>query len=538
MRYIYALRKKEERSNTDLKKYVNEIKNSLKYLDVEEENYIVVNTDSFEFSFSGCITRGYLQQMGKRLAELGVGKGGFVRQNNKAYAFLSFDESKAEDEQVSVELVDCSTIDFEDEYRRNNMPEWVSFYRKVELSTTHISIKRARDIFGGFYELTKENDVVLLVELKYYYLTNERYNEYLESSDTYDYISSRYPQNSIRKNTCIIEHLYSAGRYRQDLVDLADITFLNVVSSSEKERVISKFNLKMESHIGQQYETNTKGRNQDTNYTFTIHNVGQALATSLREKGEQPFFYFDYGIACGRNKFTLPVDAELPIAENATILLSHVDEDHWCGFRINPEALKCRWVVPQKPGKALKKMLSSVYLSGGSISLYRANGLNIFRIKSVNNCMVDGNEKSKIKSLRAPKTVHENGNALYIFAEHEGKKYKIAVSGDQDYDYQNNNYLKDVNLLVACHHGGKYSWSKKAIVPRPNTDENTLIYSYGQGNTYGHPSEVGEYVKQGWKTEHRTPLDGAYKIDLKLIDNTSLKGMIKADNPMGMEFEV
>ena len=210
MRYIYALRKKEERSNTDLKKYVNEIKNSLKYLDVEEENYIVVNTDSFEFSFSGCITRGYLQQMGKRLAELGVGKGGFIRQNNKAYAFLSFDESKAEDEQVSVELVDCSTIDFEDEYRRNNMPEWVSFYRKVELSTTHISIKRARDIFGGFYELTKENDVVLLVELKYYYLTNERYNEYLESSDTYDYISSRYPQNSIRKNTCIIELLFSA----------------------------------------------------------------------------------------------------------------------------------------------------------------------------------------------------------------------------------------------------------------------------------------------------------------------------------------
>ncbi|MDE6829743.1 MAG: hypothetical protein K2P34_05360, partial [Lachnospiraceae bacterium] len=102
MRYIYALRKKEERSNTDLKKYVNEIKNSLKYLDVEEENYIVVNTDSFEFSFSGCITRGYLQQMGKRLAELGVGKGGFIRQNPKAYAFLSFDESKAEDEQVSV----------------------------------------------------------------------------------------------------------------------------------------------------------------------------------------------------------------------------------------------------------------------------------------------------------------------------------------------------------------------------------------------------------------------------------------------------
>lgn len=59
-----------------------------------------------------------------------------------------------------------------------------------------------------------------------------------------------------------------------------------------------------------------------------------------------PFFYFDYGIVCRRNKFTLPYDVELPIAEGATILLSHVDEDNWCGYRINPDALKCRWMIP------------------------------------------------------------------------------------------------------------------------------------------------------------------------------------------------
>lgn len=534
MRYIYALRKKEERNNTDLRKYENEIKNALEYLNVSKDNYVVVNTDSFEFSYSGCIPRGYLQELGKRFARLGVGRGGFIRQNNKAYTFLSFDESKAEDEQVLVELADCSTVSLETEYRQDNVPEWVNFYSKVELSTTYISEKRAIDIFGRFYELAKEKNVVLLVELKYHYLENRRYIEYLEFGD----ISDRYYQNPIRENTCIVEHLYSAGHYRPNFVDLADIKLLNVVSDSERESVVSKFNLEIESHIGQQYETNILDRNRDTKYTFTVHNVGQALATSIREKGKQPFFYFDYGVACRKNKFTLPVDVELPIAENATILLSHVDEDHWCGFRINPESLKCRWVIPQKPGKALKKVLSSVYSSGGTISLYIAKGLNIFEIKSANNCMVVGNEKSNIKPSRVPKTVHENGNALYIFAEYEEEAYKIVVSGDQDYDYQDNSYLNNINILIACHHGGIYSWSKRVAVPTPNIDENKIIYSYGQGNTHKHPSKTGDYVKQGWKSEHHTPSDGDYEIDLKLMDNTSLKEMIKASNPMGMEFEV
>ncbi len=92
---------------------------------------MVINRDSFEFSFPECISRGCLREMGKRLAELGVGKGGFIRQNNKAYAFLSIDESKTEDERILVELADCSTVKLDDEYRQNNLPEWVSFYRKV-----------------------------------------------------------------------------------------------------------------------------------------------------------------------------------------------------------------------------------------------------------------------------------------------------------------------------------------------------------------------------------------------------------------------
>lgn len=544
MRYIYALKEREERQNTDLKKYEDviekEIRKILKKLNVTKDNYIVVNEDSFEFSFSGCIPTGYLHWMGILLAKKTEKKGGFIRQKNKAYAFLSYDESRAEDEQIFVELVDCSTVDLENVFIQEDDPEWVRFYRGIELCTTYISIDEAKKIFDASTKGTFEDTIiylentVFLVELRHYHLKIESYNE---SGD----LSSSFPRNSTEENICIIEHLYSAGLYQTDFVDLVNIRLVGSVSDPEKESLLSKFNLEITSHVGpveQPSNADLSDEDGNTKYTFTVHNVGQALATSLSEKGQPPFFYFDYGMACSWNKFTLPTDVELPIAENATILLSHVHEDHWCGFRLNQDALKCRWMVPQNPTKSLKKLLSSVYLSGGSISLYQAHGLNIIEIKAVNNCMVAGNAKSMIKPSRATKTVHQNGTALYIFAEHDGMAYKILVSGDQDYDYQENSYLSDINLLVACHHGGEYSWSKKTKVPMPNAKKNRIVFSYGRGNTHGHPTKVGDYTTNGWTTEHHTSRDGSYEIDLNLINNTKLKSVIKKSNPSLIVFEV
>lgn len=530
MRYIYALKKQDQRAITDLKELEQEIRISLEQINVQEKKYIVINKESFEFSFSGCVPISHLQQMGRTLAKKRSGMGGFVRQESIAYAFLSYNKSRSEEERVLVEFADCSTIGFENESDMEDIPKWVRFYRGVELCTTYISEETAQNIFGEAVNLTEAKEEVFLVTLKHCHFNSKEADRYSGTNG----IIGRYYQN--KGNVCQIEHLYSAGFYENDFLDLVDIKLLDIVSGEEKDSILSKFHYEIDFDDAKQ--SNSGILNEENTYTFTVHNVGQALATSLSEKGKAPFFYFDYGIACRGNKFTLPTTAELPIAENATILLSHVDEDHWCGFRLNKEALKCRWVVPQSPTKALRKMLSSVYLSGGSISLYKAEGLNIFEIMNANNCMVAGNAKSQLNPVRNPTTVHENGNALYIFAEHDGEEYKIAVSGDQDYDYQNNDYLKDINLLVACHHGGKYSWSVNAAVPQPNTNQNMIVYSYGQGNTYGHPSKINEYMQNGWTTEHHTSLEGDYVVELKLLDNTEIKNKIMEYNPVGMEYKV
>lgn len=516
MRYIYAIKKKSDRDKVDLRYYENEIKEILTSLCVIDEKSISVKEKSFEFSYPGRMPEGYPQIMGKKLSRIFTWKYRFVRQKNTAYAFISYDGSRAEDEQIAIEFADRSTIDFNNDYKHDNMPEWVHFYSKVELSTAYISTEKAAKIFGGLYELTNKNEIVALVKINHRHIKAQKYIEFKENNTI---------KNPIRENTCIIEHLYSAGNYQPEYLDLADVEYIGEVKKKENDLLQSKFDTDKIKLItcGQQGIFNVPIKNKYSDYIFTVYNVGQALATSFGENNKKPFLYFDYGISCGNQKFTLPSgasDVELPLDENTTILLSHIHEDHWCGFRINPGALKCRWIIPQqKLSKALAKMLSNVKLNGGTFLGYKKEDINIFRINSTDNYILTGN---KFKSKPVSKNVHMTGKALYIFAEHNGKEYKIVVSGDQYYDYQDYNYLNGIDLLVACHHGGKYSKKATTAVPLPNP-KNKIVYSYGSRNTYGHPSRKSctVYRSNKWRTEHHTPINSNFSIKLKLINNTA-----------------
>ena len=461
--------------------------------------------------------------MGCFLSKLNNNFGGFIRQPNKAYAFISYDETRPTDEQILIELVDYSTLNLED--FTNNTPEWVRFYKHIELSTSYISEEKAKKIFGHDFKHANKDNFVFLVEIKYRHIKYTRYQEYTNSNIL---TSMNQHTTPINDRTCIVEHLYSAGPYPLDYIDLADIhlieaQFIDHIPESQRKYLKLLATLDVESTDNELQKYQIPQKSKDAVYTFTVHNVGQALATSLSEYEMNPFFYFDYGIGYGKNRLTIPMHVSLPIAnEGTTILLSHIHEDHWCGFRINPEALKCRWIIPQQPTMALKKMLSSVYLQGGTITLYHPNGLDIIRVKQTNHCMLTGNSKSFVSPLRMPSNLHETGNALYIKAIHAGKPYLIVVSGDQDYDYQAPFYLSKVNLLIACHHGGKYSWSNHTAIPTPNPDENIIVYSYGQDNSYGHPSKTANYVAAGWKTTHNTPSDLNFTIDLNFQNNPRL----------------
>jgi len=121
---------------------------------------------------------------------------------------------------------------------------------------------------------------------------------------------------------------------------------------------------------------------------------------------------------------------------------------------------------------------------------------------------------------------HETGLGLRLEAKNEcNVEINILIPGDQRYDYIDNIYLSDIDILVASHHGGEYSWSKRKNVhddiPEPRcSDSSLLIYSYGAGdskpNTHGHPSKTSEYRLKKWVNAHHTPSNNDYCMTIRV----------------------
>lgn len=64
--------------------------------------------------------------------------------------------------------------------------------------------------------------------------------------------------------------------------------------------------------------------------------------------------------------------------------------------------------------------------------------------------------------------------------------------------------------------GGDYSWSKKGQVPTAGGKDSLVIYSYGDGNTYYHPTMDGHYTSHGWLKKHHTAISGDYEETIQL----------------------
>lgn len=246
---------------------------------------------------------------------------------------------------------------------------------------------------------------------------------------------------------------------------------------------------------------------------FCVHNVGQALATSFSVTGETPFLYFDYGLPFGKNAMTKPVGTKLPVKENGVIILSHVHQDHWMGLAKCPEAYTCRWYMPnQHRGVQLNHKIAEIIVAGGRVYTVPTGVSDMWAGKIHISC----SGISAIKTARTATKCHETGLAMNVLAKGtDGKEFHILIEGDQDYDYVEKAFLKEVDLLVVCHHGGKYSWTGNAALPLPKNGDSCAVYSYGAGNTYGHPSKRKEHQRAGWKKEHDT-INGDYRVEIQL----------------------
>lgn len=240
-----------------------------------------------------------------------------------------------------------------------------------------------------------------------------------------------------------------------------------------------------------------------------VYNVGQGNANSVCSAIDNlPLLYFDLGGGSYQNKHTYNKIKKFCIEKKPLVFLSHWDFDHYSSAINSSELQSLKWVVPnQKIGAEAFKFASKL-----------AANKNLF-IWDKSSRLTNGGI-TLMKGLG--KTKNDSGIILMIAFDLDGHKEKILLPGDCKYKHIPGIDKLKLTGLIASHHGGTYK-GKKYI---PVVTNGRLAISYGQNNTYHHPSDemLTEYKKTGWNKVRET-INGniAFVRNSKIINKCNCK---------------
>lgn len=251
---------------------------------------------------------------------------------------------------------------------------------------------------------------------------------------------------------------------------------------------------------------------------FSVHNVGQALTTSVTIKGVfNPVLFFDLawhrkGNIESKRKIIDKINNSTDVV---SIFISHLHNDHYNLLRKEYGVKRSKlnvYYISKQDRIEFNKIMNEIRLEGGTYTQLSSSKIikinDLYRIEILP-CGPFPYLKKKSYSLE-----HQRGLIMLIdkLAE-DGKNQEICVfvPGDQNYDLisKHNDLQKDINeilkktkILVATHHGGTYCYNKQEI-PENIIDNHKIIYSCGKNNIYNHPSKrvCDLYSKAGWKDE-------------------------------------
>jgi len=524
--YRYQLKNAELRKRTSLIEYKNGIQLVLEKEFSEKLKDSNIEEKYFEFQLYESVTLETLREMGKNLkSELPIddSKYGFIRMRQELYALIHFTEESL-DNMVHIELIDAWLVEkYELFVQRAN-----SFFEKTNKSEISIEKRYIREQIVKNYYLDVL-DVYVDKRLLPPSLREASEESCFLIKGNHRHIKHKVylSENSNESNLLFLEKCFDI-RYmerqrgierlednQEAYIDCLEIHSYKEYSSEVIEHIEDK--LKLDLPITEQFNIFSQNKEniieERKKYVFRVHNVGQALATSLTYEGDQyPFLYFDYGMPYGKNLFTKPTSVNMPTKPNSMIVLSHMDKDHWFRIADDINAYQCNWFVPdQKVKLQLRNKFAGIVLHGGTVSIINQDC-------TFKGARITCGGMSKIDPQRLGKCVHETGLTLrFQTYDSESRERNILIAGDQQYDYIDDLQLRDLDILVASHHGGEFCWSGRGDIPRARTSETSkLIYSCGKKNTYSHPSKVGEYAAADWRESHYTWKEGDYEIQIYL----------------------
>lgn len=227
---------------------------------------------------------------------------------------------------------------------------------------------------------------------------------------------------------------------------------------------------------------------------LAVYDVGQGAAQALVRLDQSyatPELYVDMG--CGRNHV---LDAALQMLRFCTsasppVILSHADEDHWCGAITKAMATAgypahgLAWTAPATAGSAaFMAFAHTVWSQGGSVRTLDLAGVPASTVTA----------KTKTGSLLIAQGTSKqfNHSGLIVSVVRQDNQHYWLMPGDCDYHFFPATLTSMATTLscvalTAFHHGAEPK--AKTAVPRAVGEQyRRLVYSFGCGNEYRHPT--------------------------------------------------
>lgn len=228
---------------------------------------------------------------------------------------------------------------------------------------------------------------------------------------------------------------------------------------------------------------------------IVVYDVGQGAANGLVAPDGTVALYGDFGGGCAANTATFPASqlAQFCFCRDPKppIVLSHWDHDHWSSAGRDTRAHARTWLAPRQTAKGTKRgfhhaSLVTAILGKGQLLLWPAASVSI----TVGQITIHQCTGASRNSSGLAVTVADPGSP---------RTEPALLPADAGYADLPSSVPASFALIACPHHGGRSNSPTVPLAPGPAYQR--LAYSYGPGNTYGHPRTPirRKHDKAGWR---------------------------------------
>lgn len=258
-----------------------------------------------------------------------------------------------------------------------------------------------------------------------------------------------------------------------------------------------------------------------------VIDVGQGNASAICDNNGTVVMFHDYGGLVDRpddiaTRLDVKVGSDDVLVGHAAILLSHWDLDHFCTARVVPEArTKSLWLAPRQRVGAqavdlANRLTADSTKPAANVRMWGYNHAIVewdlgagcsARIERCTGAVADRSIDEEDRNHSGLALTLIRNHACGVGAGYRAQRYIFVLPGDAPYKYMQSlgtGYrTPDVVCrgLIAYHHGAKTHWSAECASAVRWLAEcsyhGALVLSYGENNTYEHPS-VTNYINNSW----------------------------------------